>query len=169
MNKINVCFFCKLDNSLNCESFCKNWLHMQPPWKFKDMCWNSFWRETFYQISFTWANDNQTFFYTTKNEVTLLSEHIDRHKLGTSQSKDVRVYTEKDNSFYIGVYRSKSDKYIIIYNSSTLSSDYRVINADNPEGEFHSFSPREKKHEYSIEHYKDKFYIITNFPDIIMN
>ena len=111
----------------------------------------------------TWANDNQTFFYTTKNEVTLLSEHIDRHKLGTSQSKDVRVYTEKDNSFYIGVYRSKSDKYIIIYNSSTLSSDYHVLNADNPEGEFHSFSPRDKKHEYSIEHYKDKFYIITNW------
>ena len=111
----------------------------------------------------TWANDNQTFFYTTKNEVTLLSEHIDRHKLGTSQSKDVRVYTEKDNSFYIGVYRSKSDKYIIIYNSSTLSSDYHVLNADNPEGEFHSFSPRGKKHEYSLEHYKDKFYIITNW------
>ena len=39
----------------------------------------------------TCANDNQTFFYTTKNEVTLLSEHIDRHKLGTSKSKDVRV------------------------------------------------------------------------------
>ncbi len=113
-----------------------------------------------------WANDNQTFFYTTKNEVTLLSEHIDRHKLGTPQSEDVRVYTEKDNSFYIGVYRSKSDKYIIIYNGSTLISDYHILEADNPEGEFRSFFPRDKDHEYSIEHYKNKFYIVTNWDAI---
>jgi len=110
-----------------------------------------------------WANDNQTFFYTTKNDVTLLSEHIDRHRLGTPQSDDTRVYTENDNSFYIGVYRSKSDKYIIIYNSSTLVSDYHILEADNPEGAFRSFSPRENDHEYSIEHYNDKFYILTNW------
>ncbi|MCH7764548.1 MAG: S9 family peptidase, partial [Candidatus Marinimicrobia bacterium] len=110
-----------------------------------------------------WANDNQTFFYTTKNEVTLLSEHIDRHKLGTPQSDDVRVYTEKDNSFYIRVYRSKSDKYIIIYNGSTLVNDYHILEADNPEGEFRSFFPRDTEHEYSIKHYKDKWYIVTNW------
>ena len=110
-----------------------------------------------------WANDSETFFYTTKNEVTLLSDHINRHKMSTPQAEDVRVYTETDNSFYIGVYRSKSDKYIIIYNSSTLASDYYVLEADNPEGKFHSFSSREKEHEYSIEHYKDKFYIVTNW------
>ena len=110
-----------------------------------------------------WAMDSQTFFYTVKNEVTLLSEHIDRHKLGTPQSKDVRVYTEKDNTFYIGVYRSKSDKYMIIYNGHTLVNEYHILEANNPEGEFRSFSPREEVHEYSIEHYKDKFYIVTNW------
>ena len=111
----------------------------------------------------SWAMDSQTFFYTVKNEVTLLSEHIDRHKLGTPQSKDVRVYTEKDNTFYIGVYRSKSDKYMIIYNGHTLVNEYHILEANNPEGEFRSFSPREEVHEYSIEHYKDKFYIVTNW------
>ncbi len=111
----------------------------------------------------TWANDNKTLFYTTKNEVTLLSEHIDRHTLGTPQIDDKRVYTENDNTFYIGVYRSKSDKYIIIYNSSTLVSDYQILDADDPFGEFRSFSPRETEHEYSIEHYEDKFYIVTNW------
>ena len=110
-----------------------------------------------------WAMDSQTFFYTVKNEVTLLSEHIDRHKLGTPQSNDVRVYTEKDNTFYIGVYRSKSDKYMIIYNGHTLVNEYHILDANNPEGEFRSFSPREEVHEYSIEHYKDKFYIVTNW------
>ena len=110
-----------------------------------------------------WANDNATFFYTVKNEITLLSEHIDRHKLGTLQTDDVRVYTEKDDSFYIGVGRSKSDKYIIIYNSSTLISDYYILNANDPVGKFRQFSPRETDHEYTIEHYNDKFYIVTNW------
>ena len=110
-----------------------------------------------------WANNSSTFFYTVKNKITLLSEYINRHELGTPQSADVRVFTENDESFYIGVGRSKSDKYIIIYNSSTLVSDYHILKADKPLGEFQQFSPREKEHEYSIEHYKDKFYIISNW------
>ena len=113
-----------------------------------------------------WANDNATFFYTVKNEITLLSEHIDRHILGTPQTDDVRVYTEKDDSFYIGVGRSKSDKYIIIYNSSTLVSDYYILNANDPLGKFRQFSPRETEHEYTIEHYNDKFYIVSNWKAI---
>ncbi|MEC9274076.1 MAG: S9 family peptidase [Candidatus Neomarinimicrobiota bacterium] len=110
-----------------------------------------------------WANDNLTFFYTLKNKTTLLSENIARHKLGTPQSTDAIVFKENDDSFYIGVYRSKSDKYIIIYNSSTLVSDYHILNADSPRGKFQQFTPREKEHEYSIEHFKDKFYIVTNW------
>ncbi|MBS2097842.1 S9 family peptidase [Carboxylicivirga linearis] len=108
-----------------------------------------------------WANDNQTFFYTTKNEVSLLSEKIWRHKLNTS-GNDVMVYHEEDPSYYIGVYKSKSDDYIIIYNNSTLISDYQILKADDPEGEFKQFTPRNGAHEYSIEHFQDKFYILTN-------
>ena len=115
------------------------------------------------QGTVAWANDNATIFYTVKNEISLLSEHIDRHKLGTPQKDDVRVYTEKDDSFYIGVVRSKSDKYIIIYKSSTLVSDYHILNANDPVGKFRQFSPRETEHEYTIDHYNDKFYIVTNW------
>lgn len=110
-----------------------------------------------------WAMDSKTFFYTVKNEVTLLSEHIDRHTLGTAQSEDGRVYSEKDNTYYIGVYRTKSNKFMIIYNSHTLNNQYHILEADNPYGEFREFSPREKVHEYAIEHYQDKFYIVTNW------
>lgn len=111
-----------------------------------------------------WANDNKTFFYTTKNKVSLLSEKIYRHKLGTKPAADVMVYHEKDPSYYIGVYKSKSDDYVIIYSSSTLISDYRILDANNPTGEFKQFIPRdEKAHEYSIAHFGDKFYIVTNW------
>ncbi len=110
-----------------------------------------------------WAMDSKTFFYTVKNEVTLLSEYIDRHTLGTPQADDTRVYTEKDNTYYIGVYRSKSDKFMIIYNGHTLNNQYHILEANDPYGEFREFSPREDVHEYSIEHYNDKFYIVTNW------
>ncbi|MEP5106091.1 MAG: oligopeptidase B, partial [Ekhidna sp.] len=83
-----------------------------------------------------WANDNKTFFYTAKNKVSLLSEKIYRHELGTEPEIDVMVYHEKDPSFYIGVYKSKSDDYVIIWNSSTLVSDYHILDATNPRGDF---------------------------------
>jgi len=108
-----------------------------------------------------WANDNKTYFYTTKDQVSLLSDKIWRHTLGAKS--DVLVYTEPDPAYYIGAYKSKSEKYIIIVNSSTLSSDYYLINADKPEEKPVEFSPREKVHEYSIDHYQNKFYIVTNW------
>ena len=112
--------------------------------------------------SVAWANDNKTVFYTSKNKVTLLSEKIFRHNLNTSYENDVLVYEETDSEFYTGVYRSKSGKFIIIWNSSTLVSDYHILNTDNPNGNFISFTPRGEKHEYDIAHYSDKFYIMTN-------
>ncbi|MDH5476647.1 MAG: prolyl oligopeptidase family serine peptidase, partial [Cyclobacteriaceae bacterium] len=108
-----------------------------------------------------WANDNATYFYTTKNEVSLLSEKIWKHKLGGNQ--DELMYEEKDASFYIGVTKSKSDKYVVIWNNSTTISDYHVLDADTPDEPFKQFTPREANHEYSIEHFEDKFYVVTNW------
>ncbi|MEX0609753.1 MAG: S9 family peptidase [Balneolaceae bacterium] len=110
-----------------------------------------------------WANDNKTYFYTTKNKVSLLSEKIWRHSLGDNISSDKMVYEEKDPSFYLGVSKSKSDQYIIIGARSTLANDYHILDADNPNGQFSQFTPREKVHEYSIDHFEDKFYIVTNW------
>lgn len=110
-----------------------------------------------------WANDNQTFFYTSKNETSLLSEKIWKHQLGNEQKNNELVYHEKDPSYYIGVYKSKSDKYIIIWNSSTLVSDYHILNANTPDEKFQQFIPRGTKHEYQIDHFEDKFYIVTNW------
>ncbi len=110
-----------------------------------------------------WANDNKTVFYTSKNKTTLLSEKIYRHKIGSDSTKDVLVYKEDDIEYYTGVYRSKSGKYIIIWNGSTLVSDYHILSADNPNGNFVNFTPRGTEHEYSILHYGSKFYIVTNW------
>ncbi len=109
-----------------------------------------------------WANDNLNFFYTSKNLVTLLSEKINRHKLGTDAGTDKTVYTEADPTNYIGVGKTKSDKFILITSQATLSSEVRWIDANQPEGSFTIFQPRMKEVLYSIDHAVDKFYIRTN-------
>lgn len=110
----------------------------------------------------TWANDSKTFFYVRKDSVTLRSRWIMRHTLGTDPSTDQIVAEEKDETFYTGVYKTKSKKFLVIWAGSTLTNHYQILEADNPMGEFHEFSPRERGLEYSIDHRDSVFYIITN-------
>ena len=112
--------------------------------------------------SVTWANDNKTLFYTIKDEVTLRSHKIIKHKLFTDPKEDVEVYYEADETYNTFVYKTKSKKYIIIGSSSTLSTEYRFLDANNPDGDFTIFQKREDNLDYSISHYKDHFYILAN-------
>ncbi|MFE3868807.1 S9 family peptidase [Flavobacterium sp. LS2P90] len=112
--------------------------------------------------SAVWANDNKTIFYSSQDEVTLRSDKIFKHKLGTKSSEDVLVYFEKDDTYNVEIAKSKSRKYLAIESGSTLTTEYRILNADNPEGKFEIFQKRIRGVEYSINHYKDSFYIMTN-------
>jgi oligopeptidase B len=111
----------------------------------------------------TFASDNNTFFYTSKNLVTLLSEKIKRHSLGTPESQDATVYDEKDKSNYIGVGKTKDGRHILIYSQATLSAEIRFINAGAPMAEFKVFSPRMKDVLYDVTPLADKFLILTNW------
>lgn len=110
----------------------------------------------------TWANDNKTIFYTRQDEKTLRSDKVFKHTLGTDPSKDKLVYFEKDDTFNVSVSKEKSRKYIVIGSSSTLTTEYRTILADHPDSKFKVFQKRVRGLEYSISHYGDSFYIVTN-------
>ncbi|MCR9171870.1 MAG: S9 family peptidase [bacterium] len=109
-----------------------------------------------------WANDNKTVYYTKKDPQTLRSAYIYSHELGTSPDKDKLVYHEEDETFSCAVYKSKSSAYIMIGSFQTLSTEIRFIDADNPNGEWKVILPRERNHEYSVDHSGDHFYITTN-------
>lgn len=111
----------------------------------------------------TWANDNQTLFYTAKNPVTLLTEKIKRHKLHTSSQQDVAVYDEQDKSNYIGVGKSKSNKFVFIYSGATMSSETRYIDASHPTAAFKVFQPRMKNVLYDVTPLDNTFLIVTNW------
>ena len=110
-----------------------------------------------------WANDNKTVFYAFKDDTTLRPFRILKHVLGTDVSVDKEVFNEKDVTYNTYVYKSKSKKYLFIGSSSTLSTEYHFLDASKPEGEFKIIHPREKDLEYSVAHFKDKFYIRTNY------
>jgi oligopeptidase B len=109
-----------------------------------------------------WASDNKTLFYTEKNAVTLLSEKIKKHVLGNDAANDAVVYEEKDKSNYIGVDKSKNNKYIFIHSQATVSTEIRMIDASRPNTAFVSFQPRMKEVLYQVYPLDDKFLIRTN-------
>lgn len=109
-----------------------------------------------------WANDNNTIFYVRQDETTLRADKVFRHKLQTDSKEDVLVYNETDDTFNVSISKEKSRKYIVIGSGSTLTTEYRILNSDHPDGEFQVFQPRVRGLEYSISHYEDSFYILTN-------
>ncbi|MGB6151967.1 MAG: S9 family peptidase [Pricia sp.] len=109
-----------------------------------------------------WADDNKTLFYSKKDPVTLRSDKIYKHKLGTSSEDDELIFHEKDDTYSTFVYKTKSKKYIVIGSYSTLTSEFQVLPADTPDATFKMFSPRKRGLEYSISHYDDRFYVLTN-------
>ena len=113
----------------------------------------------------TWANDNKTVFYSRQHPETLRSYQIYKHVLGSIPKDDVLVYEETDETFNTYVYKSKSQEFIIIVSGSTTSDDYKILNANTPDANFKTFTPRRKNLEFSIAHFEDSFYILTNKDD----
>jgi oligopeptidase B len=110
-----------------------------------------------------WASDSKTFFYTQKDTQTLRPCTILKHKLGAEIKKDKLIYFEKDEKFSTIVYKTRSRKYILISSYSKTSEEYRFLDADKPDGEFKIIQLRVKDLEYSVSHFNDKFYILTNY------
>ena len=112
--------------------------------------------------SSVWANDNKTIFYTKKDTITLRSDKVYKHVIGTNPLNDELIFEEKDDTFDVFVYKEKSKKYIVIGSSSTLTNEFQILNADTPNEKFKIFQPRVRGLEYNISHFGNDFYILTN-------
>jgi len=112
--------------------------------------------------SSTWANDNETLFYTKKDSTTLRSCDILKHVLHTDVSKDVLVYHETDEAYITYIGKSKSRDYLIISSQSTLTTEYQILEANTPNKAFRIFQPRTENLEYYVSHYGNHFYILNN-------
>jgi oligopeptidase B len=114
---------------------------------------------------YAWGTDNQTVFYIKKDTETLLGYQVWRHVLGTDPQSDVLLYEEADEQYYLGLYRMKSKKYVaLVADHNGVATEYRLLRAAEPAtGTFRVVLPRQRGHEYSLEHYEDQFYLVTNY------
>src|SRR5205809_2940457 len=109
-----------------------------------------------------WAEDNRTIFYTKPDAVSVRPYQVYRHKLGTPAASDQMVYEDKDETYYVSVFKTKSRAYIMIQSSQTMATEYSYIRADQPDAPFRVLIPRERGHEYYANHFGDYFYLLSN-------
>ncbi len=109
-----------------------------------------------------WGNDNRTLFYARQDPDTLRSFQIYRHVLGQPSDQDELVFEEADETFSVYVTKTKSKRFLMIGLHQTVSSEYWYLDADCPSGKFEIVCPRERDHEYDVDHLGDHFYIRTN-------
>jgi oligopeptidase B len=110
-----------------------------------------------------WAADNTSIFYNKKDKQTLRSKAIYKHRIDTPEKKDQLIYEELDETYSVYVSSSKSRKYIFISSHSTTTTEYRFIEANQPQASFKVIHPRTSGLEYDVEHFGDHFYFHTNF------
>lgn len=136
--------------------------------QFRDIETGKLFEETLENTSgdITWAEDNKTIYYVTKDPQTLRENKVWKHILGTNQSEDVLIFEESDETFYCEVSKSKSNRFIFIDSYSTISTEHQFIEADKPDSEFRIIQKREDNLLYSVEHFNDEFYVLCNLDAI---
>ncbi|MBE0433687.1 S9 family peptidase [candidate division WOR-3 bacterium] len=108
-----------------------------------------------------WANDNQTFFYTVLDEAKRPHE-VYRHILGTPAHQDQIIYHERDEAFWVGISKTRSEQYLLITAGSHTTSEVYYCDADAVDSGFALFRRREPDVEYYIDHRGASFYVLTN-------
>jgi oligopeptidase B len=110
-----------------------------------------------------WANDNKTIFYVENDPVTLLSTRVRKHVLGTPAKDDPIVYEEKDKSFYMGVFKTGDDRYVVIGLGSTVTNEAWIIDAEKPTEAPRLFAPRTRDIHFRPEHLGTRWIVRTDF------
>lgn len=109
-----------------------------------------------------WAAGGEAFFYARHDPTTLRPYQVLRHRLGDDPAADRLVHEETDDTFSCGVWLSRSKKYVLIGSFQTLTTEFRYLDATDPGASPRVLLPRERGHEYDIDHYRGRFYIRSN-------
>ncbi|MCU1588107.1 MAG: protease [Frankiales bacterium] len=113
------------------------------------------------QYGSAWASDNATFFYT-RPDSAMRPYQVWRHTLGTPATDDVLVFQEDDESFFLGIDRTKDGQMLLLGLGSKVTSECHYLRADDPTGSFTVIEPRRQGIEYDVDHQGSRFLIVTN-------
>ncbi len=108
-----------------------------------------------------WANDSRTLYYI-RVDANHRPRAVFRHRIGTPAETDVCVYEEADESFFLALGRTQSRAFVLINAHDHQTSEFHVLDANDPEAKPSVVVPRSTGHEYDVEHHGDRFIITTN-------
>ncbi|MCC7460259.1 MAG: S9 family peptidase [Proteobacteria bacterium] len=109
---------------------------------------------------FEWGND-QTLYYTLLDS-THRPDRVHMHKIGQPVSQDVLLYQDNNLSYFVGLSKSKSDRFIFIGSGSKITTEVSFIDLQQSSDHIQLIQPREDKIKYSVDHHEDRFIIRTN-------
>jgi oligopeptidase B len=112
-------------------------------------------------IGVEWASDSQTFFYVTLDHAQR-PHKLHRHTLGADPAQDPLIYHEADESYFLYVLKTKSERFLLLYLRSTSTTEVRFAPADQPTAEFQTIHPRQHELEYQVADHGERFLIVTN-------
>ena len=111
--------------------------------------------------SITWSLDSKSFFYS-KLDKFHRPRQIYKHEVGTSINNDKLIFEEKDETFTCGISLTSDEKFFIISSSDHITSEEYFFPSDTKSIKPVLFKKREKDVRYSIDSWKEYFYIQTN-------
>ncbi len=112
--------------------------------------------------SLVWAEDGRHVFYSRRDLETLRTHQIWRHEVGSDPARDALVYEEADETFSVSVSKTDSRRFLVITSNQTLANEIRIVEASAPLGRWTVVLPRERGHEYDVEHWGEHLYLRTN-------
>jgi len=108
-----------------------------------------------------WSADGRHLFYTVPDHA-MRPHQVWRHELGTSQTDDVLIHQEDDERFNVDLGLTRSGEWIVITDECTTSTDVLVLRADDALSAPRLVAPRQPDVEYRLDHWGDRFVILTN-------
>jgi oligopeptidase B len=111
-----------------------------------------------------WSPDGRDLYYCTVDE-SWRRDKVWRHRLG-STDPDELVFHETDERFWVGIGRSRTQRFLVIASASKNTAENRYLDCTDPEAEWVVFHPREEGLQYGLEHAvirgEDQFLVLHN-------
>lgn len=111
--------------------------------------------------SIVWTKDSKGLVYGLANE-NWRTDNAYYHRLGDDPKNARLLYKEADIGFGVGVGITAQEDWIIIATGDNVTSEVRLVPADNPTAEPILVSPRKVGREYSVDVRDGTLYILTN-------
>ena len=112
--------------------------------------------------SLVWTRSFASVLYVVPEPDTLRWYRVMHHQLGSPAASDRVVYEEEDETFNVAVGTSRSRRFLFLHSLQTDQAEVWSIPAADPDTPPRRLIRRSPRHEFEVDHFRDRFYVRTN-------